>query len=101
MADSTKAILSALDHCENRSRPWAPGDDRRAGEALQPSPGLLIARLGDLTSRLGPGPQRDDRGRRMVEDLEMGEELRAASPSRVSSNMLVTIGRLRQAGEDA
>jgi len=37
----------------------------------------------------------------MVEDLEMGEELRAASPSRVSSNMLVTIGRLRQAGEDA
>ena len=101
MADSTKVILSALDHCENRSRPWAPGDDRRAGEALQPSPDRLITRLGDLTSGSGLALKRDDRGRRMVEDLEMGEDLRAASPSRVSSNMLVTIGRLRQAGEDA
>ncbi len=69
MADSTKVILSALDHCENRSRPWAPGDDRRAAEALQPSPDRLIARLGDLTSGSGLALKRDDRGRRMVEDL--------------------------------
>jgi hypothetical protein len=101
MADSTKVILSALDHCENRSRPWAPGDDRRAGEALQPRP--VCSSLASATSPAGSGLALKGMtvGRRMVEDLEMGEELRAASPSRVSSNMLVTIGRLRQAGEDA